>query len=58
MSKFQILKQEYPVAVRPYVIIETYITSEGYRSRICSGRFITKKEAEEEVNSKLENRKK
>lgn len=53
MSKFQIFKQEYPDISNPYVIIETYITSEGYRSRICSGRFPSKGIAMIEVNLKL-----
>ncbi len=46
-SIIQIMKQEYPTgAHRPYRLIETYVTSEGMRSRICSGAFATLGEAE------------
>ncbi len=39
-SAFIVVKQVSPEGVaRPFRIIETYVTSEGYRSRICSGAF-------------------
>lgn len=42
----QIAKLVSPDAPRPYRIIETYVTSEGLRSRICSGAFSTLEDAE------------
>ena len=38
-SAFAIFKQVSPETYRPFRIIETYVTSEGMRSRICSGAF-------------------
>ncbi|WP_421565721.1 hypothetical protein [Ochrobactrum sp. EDr1-4] len=38
---FAIFKQVTPDADRPFRVIETYVTSEGMRSRICSGAFST-----------------
>ncbi|MFD2650690.1 hypothetical protein [Brucella rhizosphaerae] len=40
-SVFAIFKQVSPETYRPFRIIETYVTSEGMRSRICSGAFST-----------------
>ncbi|WP_065091478.1 hypothetical protein [Rhizobium leucaenae] len=31
---------------RPYRLVETYVTSEGMRTRVCSGAFATLGEAE------------
>lgn len=36
-----IVKQEFPETSRPYRLIETYLTSEGPRTRVCSGAFVT-----------------
>lgn len=35
-----------PADPKPWFIVEHYLTSEGVRSRICSGRFATKEDAE------------
>lgn len=42
---FAIVKQEVPASSRPYRILETYMTSEGPRTRVCSGAFTTEIEA-------------
>lgn len=34
-----------PEPSKPWFIIETYITSEGVRTRVCSGRWKTESEA-------------
>lgn len=31
---------------KPYLLVETYLTSEGMRTRVCSGCFATMGEAE------------
>lgn len=41
-----IVKQVSPETPRPYRVIETYLTSEGPRSRICSGVFTTQEGAQ------------
>jgi hypothetical protein len=41
-----IVKQVSPESSRPYRVIETYLTSEGPRSRICSGVFTTQESAQ------------
>lgn len=38
---FNIVKQVSPESPRPYRIHETYITSDGFRTRICNGAFTT-----------------
>ncbi len=40
-STFAIFKQVSPETDRPFRVTETYVTSEGMRSRICSGAFST-----------------
>ena len=40
-SIISIVKQEFPETHRPYRLIETYLTSEGTRTRVCSGAFST-----------------
>ncbi|MBY3333771.1 hypothetical protein HFN98_24585 [Rhizobium laguerreae] len=43
----QVMKIVSPEDVpRPYRIVETFVTSEGMRSRICSGSYATLGEAE------------
>ncbi len=44
-SNIAIVKQEFPETTRPYRLIETYDTSEGPRTRVCSGVFYTFDEA-------------
>lgn len=44
-SIFQVFKQEYPTSAKPYRIIETVITTDGPRSRICDGCWETFVEA-------------
>lgn len=41
-----ILEQVDPPITRPFRLVETYISSDGYRSRICSGAWATRDEAE------------
>jgi hypothetical protein len=36
-----IVKQEFPETTRPYRLLETHLTSEGPRTRVCSGAFST-----------------
>lgn len=50
----QIVKQEYPYNNHPYRLLEVYITSDGYRSRICDGTFRTYEEAKAEYDRKQE----
>lgn len=46
-SIIQIMKIVAPeVPPRPYRLVETFVTSEGMRTRICSGAFETIGEAE------------
>lgn len=40
-----IVNQEFPETPKPYRLIETYPTSEGPRTRVCSGAFGTFDEA-------------
>ncbi|MBB5700640.1 hypothetical protein FHS76_000483 [Ochrobactrum daejeonense] len=47
-SVFIVVKQVSPEdAPRPFRVLETYVTSEGYRSRICSGAFHFQSDAQE-----------
>lgn len=41
-----IFKQLAPYAVRPFRLVETYLTADGPRSRICNGAWHTLDEAE------------
>lgn len=41
-----IIKQVSPDTPRPYRIIETHLTSEGPRTRVCSGAFSTEEDAQ------------
>lgn len=44
----QVMKLVAPeVPPKPYRLVETYLTSEGLRTRICSGIFETWEEADE-----------
>lgn len=43
---FGIVYQEAPETLRPWRLLETYMTSEGPRSRIVSGTFTRKEEVE------------
>lgn len=49
-STFKLIKEVYPPTNRPYRVIETYLTSDGYRSRICNGVFETQEEAEKDID--------
>lgn len=51
-SIFQVMKQEYPKTSRPYRIIETLVTSDGMRSRICEGCWTTFDEAKADLEAK------
>ena len=42
----QIMKIVSHDAPRPYRLVETYVTSEGMRTRVCSGAFATLDHAE------------
>lgn len=52
----QIVKQEHPQCGRPYRLLEVYITSDGWRSRICDGTFETFELAKAEYDRKQEAR--
>lgn len=52
----QIMKQEYPPSGKPYRLIEIYMTSDGWRTRICDGTFVTFEEAKAEYDRKQEQR--
>lgn len=54
----QIVKQEYPQTKEPYRMLEVYITSDGYRSRICDGRWPTFEAAKAAYDQKQEDRNK
>jgi hypothetical protein len=41
-----IMMQVGQLSSRPYRIIETYLTSEGPRTRVCSGAFSTQEDAQ------------
>jgi len=41
----QVMKQVSPPTAKPYRLFETYLTSEGVRSRICSGVWASEEEA-------------
>lgn len=43
----QVVKRVSPETPKPYRLLETYVTSEGMRSRICSGVYATEDEANE-----------
>lgn len=45
-SWLNIVKQVAPATGKPFRIIESYATSEGIRSRICSGVYATLEDAE------------
>ena len=47
---FAIFKQASPETDQPFRIIETYLTSEGMRSRICSGAFSSLEVAQYQVS--------
>lgn len=51
-SIFSIFRQDHPFSAKPYVIIETIVTSDGVRSRICNGRWANYDEAWEEKQKK------
>lgn len=44
--EMQIVKVVSPDTPRAYRLIETYQTSEGMRTRVCSGSFVSQEEAE------------
>ncbi|PZP69508.1 MAG: hypothetical protein DI604_17880 [Delftia acidovorans] len=46
MGQIQIVQVVSPSVARPYLLIETYPTSEGMRTRVCAGRYATMGEAE------------
>lgn len=51
--KYFVVKQEHPPVKDCYTIVETVWTSDGPRSRLCSGRWPTMQEAMEARDSKL-----
>lgn len=51
MTKFEIYEQVDPTSNQPFRIIEIYMTSEGYRSRIVGERFSTLERAKGEVEA-------
>lgn len=45
-SIIAVVRQCTPETPRPYRLIETFLTSEGMRTRVCSGAFSTLADAE------------
>ena len=41
----QVMKQVSPETAKPYRLFETFLTSEGARSRVCSGVYVSEEEA-------------
>jgi hypothetical protein len=50
--KFALYEQKYPANAAAFRIIETYETSDGYRSRICDGQFLTEEQAMHEITER------
>lgn len=48
----ELVFQKEPSTSRPWRLLETYLTSEGPRSRIVSGTWATEEEAREEMKRK------
>ncbi len=47
MTNIQVMKIVSPTAdPRPYRLVETFLTSEGMRTRVCSGAYATLDQAE------------
>lgn len=56
-STIIIVRQEYPPNnPKPYRLIETYPTTEGRRTRVCSGLFSTGEDAREAMLSLMQMR--
>ena len=51
-----VVKQEHPPSGKPYRLLEVYLTSDGWRSRICDGTFVTFAEAMAEYDRKQSQR--
>lgn len=49
MNRLTIFQQIIPQTSKPFRLIELLYTTDGNRSRICSGHWATLKEAEEEI---------
>lgn len=53
-GSINVVKTEFPPdARRPYRLIETYWTSEGLRTRVCSGVYVTLEEAKAERDLRM-----
>lgn len=51
-----IMEQIEPHTPRPFRLVEVFITSDGMRSRICSGCWLTVEGARAEVQSRIKAR--
>lgn len=52
--QLMIMEQVYPPSSTPFRLIEAYMSSDGMRTRVCSGAWKTQGEAETERNLKME----
>lgn len=52
----QITKQIEPYAAKPYMLVETFLSCEGMRTRVCAGRWGSLEEAQAERDKKMERR--
>lgn len=54
MKAYTICKQKYPDVLRPFIIVEVTITSDGPRSRICTGAWHTYDQAFMNMQARIE----
>lgn len=48
-----LVKQLVPTTARPYRLIESFVTSDGIRSRICDGTWASEEDALKELERRL-----
>lgn len=53
-GELQIMLQIIPNTNRPYRLVETYISTDGPRTRVCSGSWETQEEVEKELEKREE----
>lgn len=51
---FRIAQQTYPASEHCWFLIEVVLTKDGYRSRLCQGRWKTFDEAKKELDRHVE----
>jgi hypothetical protein len=50
----QIAEMISPYSAKPFFLVETNITSDGPRSRVCDGRWATQEEAHVELGKRMQ----